>query len=139
MPNPLIDKNMPANNFEFEYEVKASPKVLYPYLSTASGLQQWFADKVTVPNASTFHFYWDDENHPAVLVQSKLNKFVRFEFLNPKDETSKGFIELKLEVSELSNTTYLKVTDRASTFKSDDDAAELWDYLCDKLKEIVGS
>ena len=73
------------------------------------------------------------------VIQSKLNKFVRFEFLNPKDETSKGFIELKLEVSELSNTTYLKVTDSASTFKSDDDAAELWDYLCDKLKEIVGS
>ncbi|RXK52410.1 START-like domain-containing protein [Aquirufa rosea] len=130
---------MPANHFEFEYEVKASPKVLYPYLSTASGLQQWFADKVTVPDSSTFHFYWDDENHPANLIQSKLNKFVRFEFINLSDGSSKGFIELKLEVSELSNTTYLKVFDSASKFKSDDDAAELWDYLCDKLKEIVGS
>jgi hypothetical protein len=31
------------------------------------------------------------------------------------------------------------VIDGASTFKSDADAEELWDYLIDKLKEIVGS
>jgi hypothetical protein len=39
----------------------------------------------------------------------------------------------------LTNATYLKVYDSASTFKSDEDATELWDYLTDKLKEIVGS
>jgi molecular chaperone HtpG len=43
---------MAATHFEFEYEIKASPKVIYPYLSTASGLQQWFADKVTVISKS---------------------------------------------------------------------------------------
>jgi hypothetical protein len=44
-----------------------------------------------------------------------------------------------LDVSEISNTTYLTIIDGASTFKTDADAAELWDYLIDKLKEIVGS
>ena len=39
---------MASEAYQFEFEIKASPKVLYPYLSTASGLQQWFADKVTV-------------------------------------------------------------------------------------------
>jgi hypothetical protein len=42
-------------------------------------------------------------------------------------------------VSEVSNTTYLTIIDGASSFKSEDDAQELWDYLIDKLKEIVGS
>ncbi len=129
---------MSNNHFEFEFEIKASPKVLYPYLTTASGLQQWFADKVTVQNSQNFNFYWDDASHPATLVSSKSNKSVKFQFQN-SDQTENSSIELILEVSELSNTTYLKVIDRASKFKSDNDATELWDYLTDKLKEIVGS
>jgi uncharacterized protein YndB with AHSA1/START domain len=129
---------MSNKHFEFEFEIKASPKVLYPYLNTASGLQQWFAEKVTVQNSQNFVFYWDESNHPANLVSSKSNKSVKFQFQS-SDQTENSSIELILEVSELSNTTYLKVIDRASKFKSDDDATELWDYLTDKLKEIVGS
>lgn len=130
---------MAATHFEFEYEIKASPKVLYPYLSTASGLEQWFADKVTVKNAEHFIFFWDEENHNAQLVQNKTNKSVKFEFTRPGAAPNSSYIELILDVSELSNTTYLKVFDSASTFKSPADATELWDYLTDKLKEIVGS
>ncbi|MFM6949175.1 MAG: START-like domain-containing protein [Aquirufa sp.] len=129
---------MSNKHFEFEFEIKASPKVLYPYLNTASGLQQWFADKVTVQNSQNYNFIWDETNHPASLVSSKSNKSVKFQFQN-SEQTENSSIELILEVSELSNTTYLKVIDRASKFKSDEDATELWDYLTDKLKEIVGS
>lgn len=131
--------HMDQPHFEFEYEVKASPKVLYPYISTASGLQQWFAEKVNVKNGDIFNFFWDDENHVATLTHSKQNKFVKFEFNKPEKGSELAYIEIKLEVSELTNATYLKVYDSASTFKSDEDATELWDYLTDKLKEIVGS
>lgn len=126
-------------HFEFEYEIKSSPKVLYPYISTASGLQQWFAEKVTVKNSVTFNFYWDDETHIGNLTHNKLNKGVKFEFDRPNKDVTSAYIELKLDVSELTNATYLKVYDSASTFKNDADATELWDYLTDKLKEIVGS
>ncbi|MFM1934856.1 MAG: START-like superfamily domain, partial [Bacteroidota bacterium] len=34
---------MSQTPYTFEYELKASPKVLFPYLSSPSGLQQWFA------------------------------------------------------------------------------------------------
>ena len=131
--------NIDQPHFEFEYEVKASPKVLYPYISTASGLQQWFAEKVTVKNSDIFNFFWDDENHVATLTHSKPNKLVKFEFNKPEKGNALAYIEIKLDVSELTNATYLKVFDSASTFKSDEDATELWDYLTDKLKEIVGS
>jgi len=130
---------MDQPHFEFEYEIKASPKVLYPYISTASGLQQWFAEKVTVKSGDIFNFFWDDENHVATLTHSKQNKLVKFEFNKPEKGNALAYIEIKLDVSELTNATYLKVFDSASTFKSDEDATELWDYLTDKLKEIVGS
>lgn len=130
---------MKLTQFEFEYEIKASPKVLYPYISSASGLQQWFAEKVTVKNATAFTFFWDDEIHLAELVQNKVNKSVKFDFTKTNESELVPFIELKLEVSELTNATYLKVFDTASTFKSAEDAQELWDDLTDKLKTIVGS
>ena len=135
----LYTTNMDQAHFEFEYEIKASPRVLYPYISTASGLQQWFAEKVSVKNAETYNFFWDDENHLATLTHIKQNKSIKFEFNKPEKGDTLSYIELKLEVSELTNATYLKVFDSASTFKSDEDATELWDYLTDKLKEIVGS
>ncbi len=127
---------MATEAYQFEFELRASPKVLFPYLSTASGLQQWFADKVIVKNSSNFNFIWDNENHLANLISQKLNKFVKFEF---EEEKNKRTLEMSLEVSEISNTTYLQVIDDSSSYKSDDDAEELWEYLTDKLKEIVGS
>lgn len=130
---------MGQQHFEFEYEIKASPKVLYPYISSASGLQQWFAEKVTVKNAELFLFNWDDETHLGHLVQNKVNKSVKFDFSSTEQSPLSAFIEIKLDISELTNATYLKIYDSASTFKSPGDAQELWDYLTDKLKEIVGS
>ena len=130
---------MGQQHFEFEYEIKASPKVLYPYISSASGLQQWFAEKVTVKNAELFIFYWDNETHTGHLVQNKVNKSVKFDFTAADQVPLSAVIEIKLDVSELTNATYLKIFDSASTFKSPEDAQELWGYLTDKLKEIVGS
>ena len=71
---------MSQTTYTFEYEIKASPKVLYPYLSSPSGLQQWFAEKVTIKNGDIFNFFWDDENHLATLTHSKQNKFVKTPF-----------------------------------------------------------
>jgi uncharacterized protein YndB with AHSA1/START domain len=36
---------MGKNKFAYEYEIKASKKMLYPYFTSASGLEQWFADR----------------------------------------------------------------------------------------------
>ncbi|MEY4383020.1 MAG: hypothetical protein RI995_562, partial [Bacteroidota bacterium] len=127
---------MVTDAYQFEFEIKASPKVLFPYLSSASGLQQWFADKVTVKNSADFNFIWDNENHLASLISQKLNKFVKFEF---EGNQKSRLLEMSLQVSEVSNTTYLQIIDSASNFKSDEDAEELWEFLTDKLKEIVGS
>lgn len=127
---------MVTDAYQFEFEIKASPKVLYPYLSSASGLQQWFADKVTVKNSSDFIFFWDNEDHLASLISQKLNKFVKFQF---EGNGKKRSLEMSLNISEVSNTTYLQIIDSASNFKSDEDAEELWEFLTDKLKEIVGS
>ncbi len=118
-----------------EYEFKASPKVLYQYISTPTGLQQWFAAKVTIKGDHLFDFIWDNESHPAKITVQRLNKMTRFDFIS---EGQKGnYVEFKLEVSELTNATFLKITDNSDN-EDKEDLEDLWGGFTDKLKEIVG-
>ncbi|MFN8355907.1 MAG: START-like domain-containing protein [Spirosomataceae bacterium] len=129
------------NKFKFvhEFELRASPKVLFPYLSTASGLQQWFASKVNHKDDHQLDFIWDGESHLARITSLRTNKSVRFDFMNTGESgRDTNFLEFKLEVSELTNSTFLKVTDY-STNSDAEELIELWEGLLDTLKEIVGS
>ncbi|MFN3488561.1 MAG: START-like domain-containing protein [Emticicia sp.] len=121
--------------FSREYEFRASPKVLYQYFSTPAGLQQWFASKVKYTSDSNFDFIWDNESHPARMSVQRVNKLVKFDFL--KDEQKGNFVEFKLEQSELTNATFLKVTDN-SEISDVSELEDIWDDMIYKLKEIVG-
>ena len=43
--------------YTVEYPVRCSPAILYEFLSTSSGLQEWFADKVE-DEGDLFSFSW---------------------------------------------------------------------------------
>lgn len=121
--------------FSREYEFRASPKVLYPYFSTPAGLQQWFATVVKYTTDSNFDFIWDNESHPARLSVQRLNKLVKFDFF--KDDQKGNYVEFKLEQSELTNATFLKITDN-SEINDESELEDIWDDMIYKLKEIVG-
>jgi hypothetical protein len=112
--------------FTADYEVHASIKMLYPYIQTASGLSEWFADDVRINPEKIFTFIWDNEQHKAIMAAHRTNHFVRFEYF-----------ELRLEVNELTQTTFLKVTDY-SDFDDLDELQDLWDGLIENLRKVVG-
>ncbi len=55
--------------FELEFPVKSSPAILFEYISTASGLQEWFADKVD-RKEDVFHFTWNGNTDTAHLLEA---------------------------------------------------------------------
>ncbi len=128
--------------FTTEFEIRSSHKVLYPYMSTAAGLEQWFAEKVTILPDGRFDFQWDGESHPAERTSHRLNKSVRFEFLENgekgADSDERNYVEMKLEVSDLTQSTYLRVVDYSQNMDEVERSA-VWGGLIDSLKEIVGS
>ncbi len=125
--------------FVAEYELRASPKVLFPYLSSAAGLSQWFCEKVNNLPDQKFDFYWDNEKHVAKQTAMRLNKNVKFEFLNSDEKGDENsYVEFKLDVSEFSNSTYLKVTEYSAN-TDETEQRDLWLGLMDGLREIVGS
>ena len=122
--------------FQGEYDFRASKKMLYPYLSTASGLAQWFADDVNINNADkTFTFLWDGEENKASMVAQRTNSYVKFEFMD--DEDDPNYLEFKLEVNELTQSVFVRVTDY-SDVEDQEEAQDIWDNLIHNLKEIVG-
>ncbi|WP_247236368.1 START-like domain-containing protein [Telluribacter sp. SYSU D00476] len=130
---------MEKHKFVVEYELRSSPKVLFPYISTASGLEQWFAEKVKVLPDHRFDFHWDGESHVARQTSHRLNKAVRYEFENTGEtEFDLNYIEMKLEVSELTQSTYLRVVDYSQN-ADNQELLSMWNGLIESLKEIVGS
>ncbi|WP_159467459.1 START-like domain-containing protein [Dyadobacter sp. 3J3] len=125
--------------FITEFELRSSPKVLFPYISTPSGLEQWFAEKVIVMPNQRFDFQWDGDSHFAKQTGLRINKGVKFEFENTSpDELDNNHLEIKLEVSELTQTTFLRVIDYSAN-RDEAELISLWNGFMDNLKEIVGS
>ena len=44
--------------YTLEYPVSCSPSILYEFLSTPAGLQEWFADRVDERD-NVFYFSWN--------------------------------------------------------------------------------
>ncbi|WP_020602676.1 START-like domain-containing protein [Spirosoma spitsbergense] len=125
--------------FITEYELRASPKMLFPYISTASGLSQWFASKVNTMPEQRLDFQWDNESHIARQVSMRQNKGVRFEFLETdEDGSDNNYVDFRVDQSELTQSTFLRITDYSNT-TDEEELKDLWDGMMDKLKEIVGS
>lgn len=126
-----------------EFEFKASRKMLFPYINTPSGLSQWFADDVVVDEDKIFTFSWNSERARAQRVVQRLNKLVRFEFLDDSDasaldnNTSDAMVEIRLEENDLTGAVFLNVTDSV-TADNEEEFRAIWIQMTDSLREIVG-
>jgi uncharacterized protein YndB with AHSA1/START domain len=126
--------------FVIEYEIHASVKMIYPYLSTASGLAEWFAEEVKTLEDKTYDIVWDGQSHPAKLVSARTNSHIKYVFLplNAEDEADPSYLEFKLSHSEMTDTTFLKIIDY-SEMNNEKDLKELWDNLIYNLRELLGA
>ena len=120
--------------FEQEYIVNASISVIFPMLSTPSGLSDWFADDVNI-NGKVYTFIWNGAEQEAELIAKRTNVFARFKWTEEMDP--KAYFEFKLTTDELTNEVALVITDFADRDEVDD-AKELWDTQVEKLKHNLG-
>ncbi|MBT9392369.1 ATPase [Hymenobacter sp. NST-14] len=127
------------HRFLVEYSINASPKILYPYLASASGLEQWFCQSVKVDGPQRFNFVWDNQPHYAEMASHRTNRSVRFVFLddNRGSLPDANYLDFLIEESQLTQEVYLRILD----YSEETDTVELqemWDSLIQKLREQVG-
>jgi len=120
--------------YTLEYPVRCSPSILFEFLSTPAGLQEWFADKVDERD-NIFFFSWNGSSQRAEVLESQEEKFIRFHWLDaPKEE----YFEFSIEKSEITNQSILVVKDFAEK-KEVKDQSMLWDYQVKDLFHRIGS
>jgi uncharacterized protein YndB with AHSA1/START domain len=111
--------------------------MLFQYLSTPSGLGEWFADNVN-SRGENFSFIWDDSEENAKLIQKKNNERARFQWEEDEEEGNPYYFEFKIQVDDITNDVSLIVTDFAEEDEMEE-AKMLWDNLISSLKQILGS
>ena len=120
--------------YTLEYPVRCSPSILFEFLSTPAGLQEWFADRVDERD-NVFFFSWNGSSQRAEVLESQEEKYIRFHWLDaPKEE----YFEFSIEKSEITNQTILVVKDFAEK-KEVKDQSMLWDYQVKDLFHRIGS
>ena len=67
--------------FELEFPIQASPQLLFQYISTPSGMSEWFADNVN-SRGELFTFIWDGFEEQAKLLAKKNGERVKFKWLD---------------------------------------------------------
>jgi uncharacterized protein YndB with AHSA1/START domain len=120
--------------YTLEFPVRCSPGILFDFLATPAGLQEWFADKVDERD-NVFSFTWNGSTDKAEVLESEQDKFIRFHWLHMGKEE---FFEFKIEKSEVTNQTILVVKDFAEK-KDIKDQSRLWDYQVKELFHRLGS
>ncbi|SHJ66100.1 hypothetical protein SAMN04488028_101820 [Reichenbachiella agariperforans] len=109
--------------------------MLYPYMSSASGLAQWFADDVNIDEDKVFTFIWDGEESKARMISHRTNSQVCFEFIS--DDEEPNYVEFKIDMNELTQEVFIRVTD-FSEMDDEQELQDLWESLIFNLKELVG-
>ena len=121
--------------FELEIPIQASPQLLYQYISTPSGLSEWFADNVN-SRGEIFIFIWEGSEEQAKLITKKNGERVKFKWQDGEDDNS--FFEIRIQVDGITKDVSLIVTD----FSDDDEEEEakmLWENQISSLKQVLGS
>ena len=123
--------------YEIEFPINSSPQLLYQYISTPSGLSEWFADNVN-SRGEFFTFIWDDSEEKARLCSKKSGEKVRFKCVDANNKDTDYFFELNILVDEITKDVSLMVIDFAEKDEIKE-AALLWENQISDLKHVIGS
>ncbi|WP_046755453.1 START-like domain-containing protein [Kordia jejudonensis] len=122
--------------YEMEFPIQSSPQLLFQYLSTPSGLSEWYADNVN-SRGEVFTFIWDGSEETAKLLGKKSNERIRFQW--EEDEDTSDYFEMKIVVDEITKDVSLIITDFAPDDEEVEEGKMLWENQIGSLKQVLGS
>ena len=132
-----IEKHIPdpPGKFELEYIIHTSTPILFEFLTTPSGLSEWFCDDVNIRD-NVYSFEWDNNAQKAHLIKYIEESVVRYQWADRHDNT---YFEFRIERDDLTNDISLIVADFADTPEEKNSSTLLWNSQIDKLLSVLGS
>lgn len=119
--------------FDIEFIFRASPAILYKFLTTPSCLVRWFCDEVDI-EADVYTFTWEGYDEVAELVDDIEEERLRFVW---EDADAGEYLEFRMSKSPVTNETILEITDFADDGETDDQK-QLWEAQIQQLRIACG-
>lgn len=119
---------------QMEFILRASPAIIYRFLTTPSAIVRWFCDEVDI-TGEIYTFTWSGADEQAEMLDDIEEERIRFRWLDADDPEE--YLEYKMYKSNITNETILEITD----FCDDDEVDEqrdLWETQVQKLKVESG-
>jgi hypothetical protein len=127
----------PKVRYEIEFPINSSPQLLYQYISSPSGLQEWFADRVN-SRGEFFTFEWNNSEENARLSSKKAGEKVKFKWIDEDKNDTEYYFEIRILEDEITKDVSLMIVDFAEEDEMDE-SIKLWENQVSDLKHIIGS
>lgn len=116
-----------------EFLFRASPTILYKFLTTPSTLIRWFCDEVDI-QGDTYTFVWSGSEEVAELIDDIEDERVRFEW----EEADEGeYLEFRMGKSPVTGETILSITEWCDSDEVDDQK-QYWETQMNQLRKETG-
>ena len=125
---------MQRTKLELEFIFRASPTILYQFLTEPNCLIRWFCDEIDI-EGTTYSFIWEGFAEEAELVETKEPNLVKFVWDDAEDGE---FLAFHMTKSPVTDETILIITDFCDDDEVDDQR-NLWDAQIKKLRQVTGS
>lgn len=119
--------------FDLEFLFRASPTILYKFLTTPSCLIRWFCDEVDIQD-ETFTFVWSGSEEVAELIDDIEDERVRFHW---EDADDGEYLEFRMSRSPVTGETILEITDFCDEDEVEDQK-QLWESQIKVLRQETG-
>jgi len=118
---------------KMEFIFRASPAILYSFLTTPSTLIRWFCDEVDIQD-DVYTFSWDGAEEVAELIDDIEEERLRFRWEENDDDE---FLEFKMYKSDVTNETILEIVDWCDDDEVDEQK-DLWETQIKNLRIECG-
>ncbi len=119
---------------ELEFIFRASPAILYSFLTDPATLVRWFCDEVDIQD-DVYTFSWHGSEEIAEMIDDIEEERVRFRWEEAEDREE--YLEFKFYKSTITNETVMEVTDYCDEDEVEEQR-DLWISQLDKLKVECG-
>ncbi len=113
---------------EMEFIFRASPNIIYQFLTQPENLVRWFAEGVDI-NDDEYTFTWDGSSESARLIDDIEEERLRFKW---NDSDPEEYYEFRMYISDITRQTILEITD----FSDDDESKEQQDLWSTQIEEL---
>jgi uncharacterized protein YndB with AHSA1/START domain len=114
---------------DLEFIFRASPAIIYTFITTSECLVRWYCDEVDITN-DTFTFYWSGSSEVAYLIDDIEEERVRMKWEDADDPEE--YLEFRMYKSDITNETILEITD----FCDADEVQEISDLWATQMVEL---